>query len=120
MKAQKGEKMTRLKLMRYILRTGFRSGAFWWIVGRLLSVCFPFPTSVIIRCHRQAGLIRGSDRFGGIDRVEQVWPWLGLPGGGNRKGAVKGPSLPGDVSRGSAKSQHALHSRQERVLAIDE
>ena len=45
---------------------------------------------------------------------------LGLPGVGNRKGAVKGPSLPGDVSRGSAKSQHAPHSRQERVLAIDE
>ena len=78
MKAQKGEKMTRLKLMRYILRTGFRSGAFWWIVGRLLSVCFPFPTSVIITC--QAGLISmGSDTFVGKDRIEPAWPWLGLP-----------------------------------------
>ena len=87
----------------------------------MLSVCFPFPTSVNITCHRQAGLISmGLDSFAGKDRIEPTRPWLGLPGVGNRKGAVKGPSLPADVSRGSAKSQHAAHSRQERVLAIDE
>ena len=43
MKAQKGEKMTRLKLMRYILRTGFRSGAFWWIVGENALSLFSIP-----------------------------------------------------------------------------